>query len=115
MTSRLFGTDGLLAGQQLLRIMRETGKKIIRARRSTATFSANFDKRYRRDEETLRNSAGRYGCGGGRRKNSREPRAGAAPVFRHGPLARVMVEGEDDGVVRALAASIASTIETELR
>jgi phosphoglucosamine mutase len=107
--------DGLLAGLQLLRIMRETGKKLselagqlrlfpqillnvpVEAKKPFASLPAVMEAVAR--AEGVLGDRGRV-------------------LLRYSgtePLARVMVEGEDAGIVRTLAKDVATTIESELR
>lgn len=107
--------DGLLAGLQILRIMRETGKKLSDLAGQLRLFPQillNVKVQVKKPFETL-------------------PAVSAAVaeaekilgdrgrvLLRYSgteSLARVMVEGEDIDIVRKLAETIVATVETELR
>lgn len=106
--------DGLLAGLQILRIMRETGKKLSELAGQLQLFPQillNIRVKTKKPFETLPqtmeavNKAERFLGDRGR------------VLLRYSgteSLARVMVEGEDDHIVKQLAEEIAATIESAL-
>jgi phosphoglucosamine mutase len=107
--------DGLLAGLQILRIMRETGKKLSELAGQIRLFPQillNVKVETKKPFETLPKTMEAVkkveGFLGDRGR----------VLLRYSgteSLARVMVEGEDDHIVKKLAEEIASTIEAELR
>ncbi|MCC8194477.1 MAG: phosphoglucosamine mutase [Deltaproteobacteria bacterium] len=107
--------DGLLAGLQLLRIMRETGKKLSELACQLRLFPqvlVNVKVENKRPFERL--------PGVTRAVQHAESILGdrGRVLLRYSgtePLARVMVEGEDAATVRKLAGDIAAVVTEELR
>jgi phosphoglucosamine mutase len=107
--------DGLLAGLQLLRIMRETGKKLSELACQLRLFPQvliNVKVDNKRPFESLpevSKAVARAGFLLGDRGRVLLRYSGTEP------LARVMVEGEDADAVRILAEGIADAVAKELR
>jgi phosphoglucosamine mutase len=107
--------DGLLGGLQLLRIMRETGKKLSELACQLRLFpqvlinvAVENKKPFESLPEVSHAVARAESALGGRGR----------VLLRYSgteSLARVMVEGEDAATVRALAEEIANVVEKELR
>ncbi len=107
--------DGLLAGLQILRIMRESGKKLSELACQLRLFPQvliNVKVDNKKPFESLPAVAETVG-----RAESVLGDRGRVLLRYSGtePLARVMVEGEDAAVVEGLAREIAAVIESELR
>lgn len=107
--------DGLLAGLQILRIMRETGKKLSELAGQLRLFPQvllNVAVHAKKPFDTLPQTVKAV-------KRAEDLLGGRGRVLlRYSgteSLARVMVEGEDEHTVKKLAEDIAATIEAELR